>query len=251
MSSSTAIFACSDIEATLAYYKDVLGFESTWSWGEPASFGGASVEGISIMFNLQPELAARIRGHEHWISVDDPDDFYRRHVDRRANVVSPIADRPWGFREYVVEDLNGYRLRFAGPLSGSRGKSQPLPEGLTIERRKPTWEEYFATADDAGYKAPVAGVFESTWGGVVARSPSGETVGTLRIMRDAPRWFSIWDVAVAPAWQARGIGSAIMREALAAIREACPGATVHLFTTKHGFYERLGFAKEIVSLRQV
>lgn len=207
--------------------------------------------GVSIMFSLQPELAERIRGHEHWINVEDADEVYRRHTASGASVVSPIADRPWEFREYVVEDLNGYRLRVAGPLSGSPAKSQPFPEGVTMKRRVPTWDEYFATADEAGYKEPVAGVFENTWGGVVGRLSSGEVVGTLRIMRDAPRWFSIWDVAVAPAWQARGIGSAIMREALAAIREACPGATVHLFTTKHGFYERLGFGQETVSMRRV
>ena len=63
MISSNAIFAASDIEATLAYYKDVLGFESTWTWGDPPVFGSASNGGVTIMFNLQPELAARVRGH--------------------------------------------------------------------------------------------------------------------------------------------------------------------------------------------
>ena len=59
--SSTAIFASSDIVATLAFYKDVLGFESTWTWGEPPTFGSVSMGGVSIMFNLQPELAAKVR----------------------------------------------------------------------------------------------------------------------------------------------------------------------------------------------
>jgi catechol 2,3-dioxygenase-like lactoylglutathione lyase family enzyme len=42
--SSTAILASSDIEATLAYYKDVLGFESTWKYGDPPVFGSV-IEG--------------------------------------------------------------------------------------------------------------------------------------------------------------------------------------------------------------
>jgi catechol 2,3-dioxygenase-like lactoylglutathione lyase family enzyme len=50
MISSTAIFASSDIEATLAYYKDVLGFESTWTWGDPPVFGSASMGGVTITF---------------------------------------------------------------------------------------------------------------------------------------------------------------------------------------------------------
>jgi ribosomal protein S18 acetylase RimI-like enzyme len=69
-------------------------------------------------------------------------------------------------------------------------------------------------------------------------------------MMDAAGWFSIWDVAVLPEWQAHQIGSTMVKEALEIIHETSPGATVFLFTTKHGFYERLGFSKESVSLRR-
>ena len=252
MISSTAIFASSDIEATLAHYKDVLGFESSWTWGEPPTFGSATMGGVTIMFNLQPELAARVQGHQHWIKVDDADELYRLHQAKGAMVVQEIEDKPWGVREYVVEDPNGYHLRFAGPLSTSPRKSQPFPPGVTIERRKPTDEEYSAVAGASfGHKEPVPGLLERTWNGVVALSPSGESIGVLRIVQDAPGWFSIWDVAVVPDWQARRIGSKMMEEALAMVREASPGAIVHLFTFQHGFYERLGFAKETVSMRRL
>ncbi len=252
MISSTAIFACSDIEATLAYYKDVLGFESTWTWGEPSTFGSASMGGVTIMFNLQPELAAKVGGHQHGIKVDDADELYSFHRSKGAHIMSEIEDKPWGLREYVVEDLNGYHLRFGGHPSGSPPKSNPFPEGVTIERRKPSASEYADVAGAAfGHKEPVPGLLESTWGGVIARSPSAKTIGVLRIMQDAPGWFSIWDVAVVPDWQAHRIGSKLMEEALAMIREASPGAIVYLFTFKHGFYERVGFAKETVSLRRL
>ena len=252
MISSTAIFASSDIEKTLAYYTEVLGFESSWTWGEPPTFGSASMGGVSIMFGLEPELAKRVRGHAHWIKVDDADELYRLHTRNGANVVSTIEDKPWGVREYVVEDINGYNLRFAGPPGGSPPKSQPLPDGLAIERRKPTDDEYIRVAGAAfGYKKPAPGLMERTWGGVIARSPEGETVGILRIMFDAPGWFSVWDVAVMPEWQAKRIGSEMMKEALAVVREESPGAFVYLFTFKHGFYERLGFAKEGVTMRKV
>ena len=250
--SSTAIFASSDIEATLAYYKDVLGFESTWTWGDPPTFGSASMGGVTIMFNLQPDLAAKVRGHQHGVKVDDVDELHRLHRSKGAHVVSEIEDKPWGLREYIVEDLNGYHLRFGGPPAGDALKSNPFPEGVTIERRKPTSDEYAGVAGRAfGHKEPVPGLLESTWNGLVARSPDGETIGVLRIMWDAPGWFSIWDVAVVPDWQARRIGSTMMKEALEMIREASPGAIVHLFTYKHGFYERLGFTKETVSVRRL
>lgn len=252
MISSTAIFASSDIEATLAHYKDVLGFESTWTWGEPPVFGLASQGGVTITFELQPELAAKVRGHPHGVKVENVDELYRLHKSRGAHIVSEIEDKPWGLREYIVEDLNGYHLRFAGPPTGGAPESEPFPEGVTIERRKPSNDEYAVVAGQAfKNKAQASDLLERTWSGIVARSPDGDTIGVLRIMWDAPGWFSIWDVAVVPDWQSRRIGSTMMKEALEMIRGASPGATVHLFTNKHGFYERLGFSKETVSMRRL
>lgn len=204
------------------------------------------------MFSLQPDLASKIAGHQHWINVDDADGMYKQHLERGAKIVSEIEDKPWGFREYVVEDPSGYQLRFAGPLTTSAPKSAPLPEGLRIERRKPTTDEYFRIAGKAfNYDQTAEEILDGTWNGVVALSPGGEAIGILRVVHDAPGWFSIWDVAVLPEWQARRIGSELMKEALALVQETCPVAIVFLFTTKHGFYERLGFSKGTISMRHV
>jgi ribosomal protein S18 acetylase RimI-like enzyme len=255
VTSSTAIFAASDIEATIAYYKNILGFESSWTWGEPPTFGSTSCGGVSIMFSVNPDLAAKVRGHTHWIKVDDADALYRRHLAAGAKIVQEIENKPWGFREYVVEDLNGYHLRIAGPPSSEVAASQPFPDGVTLERQIPTPEEYERVTNAAfgnkgvGFGETASSVLERTWNTVVARSPSGEAIGVLRIMHDAPGWFSIWDVAVDPSWQAKRIGSKMMEEAVDLIREACPGAIVFLFTFKHGFYERLGFKLEGASMR--
>lgn len=263
MISSTAIFAVSDVEATIAHYKNVLGFECSWTWGEPATFGSASFGGVTIMFSQQPNLAARVAGHEHWIKVQDADEMYRLHRSSGANIVSEIGDKPWGSREYSVQDLNGYVLRIAGPPAGDAPRSQPLPEGLSIERRKPTADEFglvagevfdYSELKDRERSMPggsFAQLLSATWGGVVARSSDGEPVGVLRIMNEAPGWFSLWDVAVLPSWQGRRIGFAMMSAALEMVQEAHPGAIVFLFTYKHGFYERLGFAKDLVSMRRL
>ncbi len=40
---STAIFASAGILATLDDYKGVLGFGSSWTWGEPPTFDSASM----------------------------------------------------------------------------------------------------------------------------------------------------------------------------------------------------------------
>jgi GNAT superfamily N-acetyltransferase/uncharacterized glyoxalase superfamily protein PhnB len=252
MESSLPIFACADIVRTLDYYKDVLGFESSWTWGEPPTFGHVLGGGVKIMFNLQPEIAARVAGHQHWIKVDDPDQLYAEHIRRGAKIVSEIGDKPWGGREYIVEDLNGYHLRFAGPQKNPHvTKSRVFPADIRLERRLPSGEEYAAVVSEAFGHEHTPEILSLTWGGIVAVDVEGRAVGVLRIVRDADLWFSIWDVAVRPEWQGMRIGFAMMKEALDQVREACPGAMVHLFTHVPGFYERLGFSKESVMMRSI
>ncbi len=109
---SEAILAVSDVPATVRYYKDVLGFSNEWFWGEPATFGGVSRGDVGVMFHLQPHLQPHVAGHEHYIFVRDVDALYKEHQASGALIIDPIADRPWGLREYFVRDLNGYHLRF-------------------------------------------------------------------------------------------------------------------------------------------
>ena len=200
------------------------------------------------MICQDPELAAKIDGHQHWIDSDDVDEQYSIHQSLGASIIAGIEDKPWGSREYTVEDPNGYHLRFTGSPR-YQSESKPFPAGVSLERRKPTIKEYVEVAGTAfNYKEVGSDLLERTWNGVVARSPDGESIAMLRIMWDAPGWFSIWDVAVLPSWQAQGVGTEVMREALKAIKEVSPGANVHLFTAKQGFYERLGFGKESVSM---
>ena len=248
--SSTPIFATADVEASMAYYVDVLGFRSEWKWGEPPTIGSVAHGNVSVMLSLQPDLARRVAGHEHWFKGDDTDALYADHRARGAKIVDDIADRPWGVREYVVEDPSGYRLRFASPPSGTAAPSTPFPAEVTIERRLPTPAEYELIAREAFYRdGTTPSVLDTSWGGVVAMGPDG-ILGMARVMFDAPGWYSVWDVAVLPEWQGRHIGHRVMEEALAMIGEASPGAWVFLFTYRHGFYEKLGFGLESVSMRK-
>jgi len=244
------IFATSDVSASMRFYQDVLGFEFAWSGPEPLTFGAVSLGPVSIMFLEQPELARQVAGHQHWFNVDDPDALYAQHVERGAKILSPLEDKPWNFREYTVEDPSGYHLRFAGPLAGQAEPSRDFPKDVRIVRRLPSPAEFAAVAEKEFYRDGVpAGVLERSWSGVVALAGEG-AIGVVRIMWDAPGWYSIWDVAVAPEWQGRRIGQRLMEEALDCVKEASPGAHVYLFTHKPGFYEKLGFGRERVSMRK-
>lgn len=242
ITSHSPVLASSDVEASIAFYKEKLGFDSTWFWGEPTSFGGASSGTHMVMFNLQPELAARVEGHQIWFTAEDVNALHADHQERGAPVISEIENKPWGWREYTVLDPSGYHLRFAGHPDHVSAGSGVFPEGVQVIGRRPTVDEHAKVAGAEFYGGDVAeDILAQTWSGVVALSPDGETIGTLRIMRDAPGWYSVWDVAVSPDWQGQRIGTKMMEKALEMVRAESPGAFVHLYTFKSKFYERLGF----------
>jgi uncharacterized glyoxalase superfamily protein PhnB len=50
------------------------------------------------------------------IVVEDVDALYTRCVEASVPIVHDIADRPYGLRDFIIRDPNGFRLRFAAPL---------------------------------------------------------------------------------------------------------------------------------------
>ena len=63
-----------------------------------------------------PGLAATAAGQQVAIAVPGIDDMYEIHRANGANIVSQLEDKPWGLREYAVEDPNGYHLRFGSHI---------------------------------------------------------------------------------------------------------------------------------------
>ena len=45
------------------------------------------------------------------VRVEDADRLFALYVERGADIVEPIADRPWGMREFTLRDPNGHRFR--------------------------------------------------------------------------------------------------------------------------------------------
>src|SRR5436305_241613 len=140
---SEPILAVTDVRATIAYYRTVLGFESEWLWGDPPDFGGVRAGHVQVMFCRQPDLQPRVEGHQHMFRVDDVQALYERHQAAGAQIISDIGNRPWGMREYTVRDPNGYHLRFGGSATYERPSTATdvLPTHVRIDRRMATLDE--------------------------------------------------------------------------------------------------------------
>src|SRR5688500_2498960 len=207
---------------------------------------------VEVFLQHRPDLAGKIEGHDHIFHVEDVDTLHAQHRAAGAQIIAPLENKPWGTREYSVRDCNGYHLRFGGPVKYERPPtaSETLPPHIKLEARVPSIEEYVdlcASVGWARHRPSMQDALDHTLVGVVATDTRAvETVGMVRATGDG-RYYMLWDVIVKPAYQGQKIGSAMVETALAEMRRrgAPQGAFVGLFTPKYGFYERLGFKKDL------
>jgi uncharacterized glyoxalase superfamily protein PhnB len=119
-----------DVAAAVSFYRDKLGFtlHRVDPHGEPGPnsvFAILTLESAVVMF-AQDALYSAMGGSlqsQRGVAIDvriivaDVDVVYNRCRENDVEIVHAIADRYYGLRDFVVADLNGFRLRFASPLS--------------------------------------------------------------------------------------------------------------------------------------
>ena len=98
-----------DISRSIAYYKDVLGFDGEWIWDEQPTFGGIGNGPVRIFF------CQGAQGHPGtWICInlDNLDEYYEQIKAKGAIILSPPEDKSWFMREMLVGDPDGHVIRF-------------------------------------------------------------------------------------------------------------------------------------------
>jgi uncharacterized glyoxalase superfamily protein PhnB len=113
---SAPVFVVADVRASVAHYRDVLGFRTEFTYGEPTFYAGVERDGVVI--HLQAARAAtRPAGQGAMnVFVTDADALYRELRDRGARLLNEPADRPYGMRDFNVHDVDGNELCFGMEL---------------------------------------------------------------------------------------------------------------------------------------
>jgi uncharacterized glyoxalase superfamily protein PhnB len=103
-----------DMAAALAYYRDKLGFTVTFSWEEPPHYVCLCLGDCAIHLNSYVPPA----GPSHvCIFCKGIDALYAQLNARGVAVAEPVADRPYGMRDFTVIDPDGHRLVFGQGIS--------------------------------------------------------------------------------------------------------------------------------------
>jgi ribosomal-protein-alanine N-acetyltransferase len=114
------LLAVPDVRAAAEFYRDKLGFNIDLLFGEPptyasVSFSEWSVAGAHIAFS-GADAPADAGGVTLYLNVGpDLDELYEMYRAAGVVVLETPATRPWGIREFSIEDCNGYILKFGTP----------------------------------------------------------------------------------------------------------------------------------------
>ena len=111
------VLAVKDLKIEADYYIDKLGFERDFTapgW-EFLSFGDFKV----MLGECSDEMTAEETGNHSWFAhalVENIDEVYQELTGRGAKILSPIADKPWGIRDFSVVTPDGHRIVFGQVL---------------------------------------------------------------------------------------------------------------------------------------
>ena len=106
-----------DLEATVAFYVSVLGFELVRDERDrPSAYVALARDTVQVGASARPEVSDRgqrrpVTGVELVLEVDDLDEEHARVTASGWPLAEDLADRPWGLRDFRLLDPSGYYWR--------------------------------------------------------------------------------------------------------------------------------------------
>jgi hypothetical protein len=97
-----------DVERAQQHNRNALGFEVGWLY--PGKEIGAVSRDKAVIFfrKRKPPFEPAV----HWVFAEDVDALYQELMSSGANIVDPLERKPWGLRQFTVEDLAGNLFYF-------------------------------------------------------------------------------------------------------------------------------------------
>jgi len=111
LEAAVPILSVTNLSESLDYYGRVLGFQVGWRSGDPPHL--ASVCRNRVELNLS-KSSSEVKWHVStvYFQVSGVDAYYNRVTTAGAKVAVPLADRPYGMRDFRIVDPSGNELSF-------------------------------------------------------------------------------------------------------------------------------------------
>ena len=112
LAGAATVFVVSDIEKSIAHYRDALGFDVTFQYGSPTFYACLCRDEVALHL-LAAHETKRLPGNGGiCVFVRDVDSVHADLVARGANVIKAPEDYAYGMRDFDVVDPDGNQLTF-------------------------------------------------------------------------------------------------------------------------------------------
>lgn len=111
-----------DVDKTVAFYRDKLGFNVDFVYGDPANHAGVSRgewtgSTVTIQITQVPKDRELTASSYLYIFVDSKlTELFKQYRDNDVEIVSEPKEQPWGLQEFAIKDLNGHIIVFGRHL---------------------------------------------------------------------------------------------------------------------------------------
>lgn len=108
-----AVLFVSDLDASLKFFVDVLGFCEEFRFGQ---YAGVQRDECRLHLSQQENPNAGLPGTSAvYIFCDEVDRYFAQITARGAKVDAEPKDYPYGLRDFIARDPDGNQLTFGAP----------------------------------------------------------------------------------------------------------------------------------------
>jgi catechol 2,3-dioxygenase-like lactoylglutathione lyase family enzyme len=107
--SAIPVFHVTDVDASVRFYTDVLGFSQAFRYG---TYVGLRTGDCEIHICPPGDYGPRTGGGNAYLICDEVDDYFAKITAAGAKPRSKPEDRIYGMRDFVVFDPDGNQLSF-------------------------------------------------------------------------------------------------------------------------------------------
>ena len=114
--SASAILQVSNLNDSIQFYTEALGFEEEFVFGDPPYYAGVKLGDVIIHLNTGNETESRRGMGSVYVFCDNVDDYYKSIEEKKVEITSKLETWPYDMRDFQVRDRDGNLLCFGCPI---------------------------------------------------------------------------------------------------------------------------------------
>jgi uncharacterized glyoxalase superfamily protein PhnB len=120
MSEASPSFTVNDLDKSLAFYRDILGFVVEERYEREGKLVGVGLQAGNVHFMLGQDDWKKGRDRKkgegfriYCMTSQDVDALARKIQERGGTLDQEPRDQPWGMRDFALTDPNGFKITIA------------------------------------------------------------------------------------------------------------------------------------------